>query len=81
MKQITLDSCKDAVFLLQTTDKSYSNVTYQEVKKAFGKAPEYKDKNGGFVSYQAVSNVLSFYFHSDGKGGLGKISHVEVTLP
>lgn len=75
------DGHKDSVFLLQTTDKSYANVTYQEVKKAFGKGSEYKGADGGYISYQAGDNVLNFNFHADKKGNLTKIKNVEVTLP
>lgn len=74
------DGHKDSVYLVQTTDKSYSDVTYQEVKKVFGKGSEYKGIDGGYVSYQAGDHTLSFNFYTDKKGNLTKIKNIEVTL-
>ncbi|WP_028777940.1 DUF4309 domain-containing protein [Shimazuella kribbensis] len=74
------DGHKQSAFLLQTFDKSYSSVTYEELKKELGTGGEYKEKNSGYVSYNADGNTLTFYFTVN-KGKFEKITHVEVTVP
>ncbi|MCH5585164.1 YjgB family protein [Shimazuella sp. AN120528] len=70
------------VYQLQTTDKRYASVTYKEIQKTLGKGYVYKDKNGGFVSYEvADAKSLTFYFNVDKKGNFTKIKYVEITLP
>jgi hypothetical protein len=74
------DGHKQSAFLLQTYDKSYSSVTYEELKKELGAGGEYKGKKDGYVSYDVDGNTLTFYFTVN-KGKFEKITHVEVTLP
>lgn len=70
------------MYQLRTTDKRYASVTYKEIQKTLGKGNVYKDKQGGYVSYEvADAKSLTFYFNVDKNGNFTKIKYVEITLP
>ncbi|WP_028776674.1 DUF4309 domain-containing protein [Shimazuella kribbensis] len=74
---------KKSVYLLETTDKSYASVTYDEVKrsKALGKGGEYKDRNTAYIIYAVGENDLRFIFSVDKKGKISNLKYVEVNGP
>ncbi|WP_028778852.1 DUF4309 domain-containing protein [Shimazuella kribbensis] len=84
------DEKQKSAFNVETSDKRYSAVTYDEVKKTFGKANEewFEQNDEGefeyYVSYVVAGKKhydLQFCFYSDKNGKKGKFKHVAVNDP
>jgi hypothetical protein len=57
------------VAIINSTDKSYFNITYKEVKKTLGKAvKEVKGEDAVYVTYKAGKNTLTIAFYYDNAG-------------
>jgi Skp family chaperone for outer membrane proteins len=55
---------KGKVVKIYSTDKSYYDITYKEVKRTLGKPiKEVKGQDGHYITYKAGTNTLEFAFY------------------